>query len=144
ASTDFPVTPGVIQSKLLTYSNGSSTFPCTNAFITKLKPDGSGLAYSTFLGGSTNGGGVSEDYAQGITVDSEGNAVIVGSTTGIDFPVTAGAFETQNLSWLYSLNDSSFVTRINSTATGLLYSTYLSGTGNQSPYYYESATAAAL
>lgn len=122
ASGDFPLTPGAFQTK----PGG------LNAVITKIKPDGSGLIYSARMGGTTNGlGGSSEDYAHGIVVDAQGNAVIAGSTTGLDFPVTPGAFETDNLSQEVSAEPGGFVTKINSTGTALLYSTFLSGTGDQ-------------
>ena len=44
------------------------------------------LAYSTYLGGST------DDAALDIAVDSGGNAYVAGFTTSIDFP-TANAFQ---------------------------------------------------
>jgi Bacterial Ig-like domain (group 3)/Beta-propeller repeat/Chitobiase/beta-hexosaminidase C-terminal domain len=125
AARDFPVTPGVFQPTLVPNS--------TSAFVTKFKPDGSGLVYSTFLGGSTNGlGGAGEDYGTGVLVDGEGDAFAIGNTRSLDFPVTAGAFETQNLASYYSGDYASFITKLNPTATALLYSTYFSGTGDQS------------
>ena len=59
---------------------------CSNAFITKLNPNGSALVYSTFLGGD------GDDIGRGIAVDSWGNASVTGSTTSGDFPTTTGAF----------------------------------------------------
>ena len=123
ASADFPVTPGAFQTVLAG----------DNAFVTKFEPDGSALVYSTLLGASNNGlGGISEDYASGIAVDSKGNAIVTGSTSGLNFPVTQGAFQTENLSQKNSGDSGSFVTKLNSSGTALLYSTYLSGTGDQS------------
>ncbi len=51
------------------------------AFVTKINPAGSGIDYSTFLGGS------SSDQSRDIAVDSNGSAFVVGSTTSTDFPV---------------------------------------------------------
>ena len=59
-----------------------------DAFVTKLNPTGSGLVYSTYLGGS----GLEE--GNGIAVGTSGNAYITGYTGSGDFPTTAGAFQT--------------------------------------------------
>src|SRR5438093_1112419 len=75
------------------------------------------LFYSTYLGGSDF------DEGLGITVDAAGNAYVVGVTGSIDFPTTQGAFQTT----LASSNGDAFVTKLNSTGSGLVYSTYLSG-----------------
>lgn len=83
-------------------------------FVTKLNADGSGLVYSTYLGGS------GDDFGNGIAVDSSGNAVVVGQTASASFP-TLNAFQ----STLSGASDA-FVTRFNATGT-LLYSTFLGG-----------------
>ena len=51
-----------------------------DAFIVKLSATGSGLVYSTFLGGSR------DDYVSGIAVDTSGNAYVTGYTTSSNFP----------------------------------------------------------
>jgi hypothetical protein len=51
------------------------------AFITRLDPEGSGLVYSTFLGGSDG------ERGTGIAVDRSGNAYVTGLTGSVDFPV---------------------------------------------------------
>jgi hypothetical protein len=119
-SSDFPSTPGVIQPSLQTESQ--------NAYVTKLNTSGTALVYSTFLGGGPYG----YDQTAGIAIDSAGNATLVGRTADSNFPITAGALQIQNTSMIASggTTVSSFVTRINSTATALLYSTYLSGSGD--------------
>ena len=48
-----------------------------DAFVTKLNTDGSGLVYSTFLGG-TNSYDSGSTYGMGITVDAAGNAYVTG------------------------------------------------------------------
>ncbi len=90
-----------------------------SAFVTKFSPDGSSLVYSTYLGG--NG----YDYAYAIAVDSSGNAYVTGETDSPDFPATAGAYQL-----VYASNISAFVTKLNSTGTSLVYSTFLGGYGN--------------
>jgi uncharacterized repeat protein (TIGR01451 family) len=72
-STDFPVTSGTYQ--------GSG-----DVFVTKLNPSGTGLVYSTFIGGT------SQDIARGIAIDNAGNAYVTGSTSSILFPVTVNQF----------------------------------------------------
>ena len=59
-----------------------------DAFVTKLNPTGSALAYSTYLGGSAGDGG------EGIAVDAAGAAYVTGGTGSGDFPTTPGAFDT--------------------------------------------------
>src|ERR1051325_6198863 len=77
------------------------------------------LIYSTYLGGS----GFDQGYA--ITVDSLGNSYVTGQTAAIDFPTTAGAFQTQ-----YGGGDA-FVAKLNPSGNALVYSTYLaSASGN--------------
>jgi hypothetical protein len=78
----------------------SSAFPTTlgaadtthndlaDGFLTKLLPDGSGLVYSTFVGGA------SVDTASGLALDLTGNAYLAGTTSSNDFPTTLGAYDT--------------------------------------------------
>jgi hypothetical protein len=108
-SLDFPTTPSAFDES----HNGGGA----NAFITKLTPNGSSLAYSTYLAGSDGAGG------DDIAVDSNGNAYVVGTTSSEDFPVTPGAYDT-----FKAVIDGSdgFLTKFNSTGSALVYSTYLS------------------
>jgi hypothetical protein len=77
------------------------------------------LVYSTYLGGS----GFDQGYA--VAVDSSGNSYVTGQTAAIDFPTTAGAFQTE-----YGGGDA-FVAKLNPSGSALVYSTYLAGaTGN--------------
>jgi hypothetical protein len=132
-SSDFP-TQNSYKSTQPAKLSGSS-WP--SAFVTKFSPDGSSLVYSTYLGGS------GYDYGYAIAVDSSGSAFVTGSTASPDFPVTAGAFQTvcspqPNNSGgppyspaCNSFNEpSAFVTKLNPTGTGLVYSTFLGGFGN--------------
>lgn len=69
------------------------SFPCLEAFVTKLNPQGNALVYSTYLGGSSNAGLGYGDQGFGIAVDGLGNAYVTGSTISNDFPTTSGAFQ---------------------------------------------------
>src|SRR5207247_6974531 len=109
-STNFPTTLGVYQTA---YAGSFDTF------VTKLNPLGTSLVYSTFLGGS------GFDESDGIAVDAAGNAYVVGGTQSTNFPTTPGAFQTT-----YGGGDfDAFVTKVNPTGSGLVYSTYLGGNG---------------
>src|SRR5207244_1294385 len=78
-SPNFPVTAGAFD----TTSNGDA-----DAFVSKLDPTLSSLAYSTYIGGT------SLDAANQVAVDGSGNAYISGYGTSTNYPTTAGAFDT--------------------------------------------------
>jgi beta-propeller repeat-containing protein len=115
-SVNFPTTPGASQTIFGGDING-------DVFITKLNPAGSALVYSTYLGGS------GMDQGAGIAVDAAGNAYVTGYTRSNDFPVTAGAFQTA-FAGSAGAGDA-FVAKINATGSGLVYSTYLGGNGDE-------------
>ncbi len=106
----------------------SSNFPLKNpydrslgnsdrdVFVTKIDPTGSALVYSTYLGGRNT-----LDWATGIAVDEAGNAYVTGRTTGSDYPVTSGAYQSG------VTGGGAFVTKLNASGTGLVYSTYVLG-----------------
>ena len=113
-STDFPVTPGAY---------GTSLAGLADAFVAKLDPAGSTLVYSTYLGGSGGETGYS------IATDSAGDAYVAGFTSSDDYPVTASAFQTTFKGGPPGAPYDVYVTKLNRTGTGLVYSTYLGGTG---------------
>ncbi len=108
-----------------TYSNNFNTFAPLqtinrggkyDAFVTKISPAGSGIVYSTYLGG----GG--EDSGHGIAVDSSGNAFVVGITNSADFN-TRNALQAA----IGGVADDAFITKVNPDGTDLLFSTFLGG-----------------
>jgi len=105
SSTNFPTTPGVFQS---TFGGNQ------DAFLTEMKPDGSALIYSTYIGGS----GI--DFGTALALDSSGNAFVTGSTQSTDFPAKNPLQLGKN-----GLSDA-FVTEVSPTGA-LMYSTYLGG-----------------
>jgi len=109
SSTDFPTTSGAFQ----TIFGGRS-----DAFVTKFNPSGSGLVYSTYLGGSL------WDEGSGIAVDSAGNAYVTGATGSADFPTMNPLQPTFGGGY-----DDAFVSKLNPTGSQLVYSTYLGGSG---------------
>ncbi|TMG77585.1 MAG: hypothetical protein E6H80_00750 [Betaproteobacteria bacterium] len=93
---------------------------CCDAFVTKLNPTGSALVYSTYLGGRFG------ETSRGIVTDADGNVFVTGNTESPDFPTTMGAFQS-----IYGGNNDAFVTKLNPIGSGLVYSTYLGGTGGE-------------
>jgi Bacterial Ig-like domain (group 3)/MBG domain (YGX type)/Chitobiase/beta-hexosaminidase C-terminal domain/Beta-propeller repeat len=130
-STDFPLKGNSYQKTNKGVANGFG-----NVFVTKMNTAGSGLDYSTYLGGSghiavpqmsgiqTSGG----DSAGGIAIDAYGNAYVTGATYSTDFPVTTGAFQTTNNGLTRGVSNA-FVTKLNVNGSALVYSTYLGGSG---------------
>lgn len=107
-STDFPTTNAFQSSK----KNGS------DAFITKFKPNGAELSYSSYIGG--NGA----DWGLGIAVDSSGNAYVTGVTASADLPVI-NALQSES-----GGNSDAFVLKIKPSLDGsesLQYLTYIGG-----------------
>lgn len=90
----------------------------TNAFVAKLNAMGTGLIFSTFLGGSVS------DAATGVAIDSTGNIYTAGNTTSADFPVL-NAFQT-----VKGGQQDGFVTKIAPSGRTLLYSTFWGGSNN--------------
>ncbi len=128
---NFPVTSNAYQKVNKASMPGGSGEVGNNAFASKLNPTGSALIYSTYFGGS---GGFSENgnefYGEtpaGIAIDAAGNAYVAGSTGSPDLPITSNAFQKVNNAGSGAFNF--FITKFNSTGSGLIYSTYLGGSG---------------
>jgi hypothetical protein len=139
---------------------GSSDFPLANAyesavngtdgFIAKLNPQGSGLVYSTRLGGS-NGDGV---FA--IALDASGSVYATGLTGSFDFPVSANALQRSKGGPNYSggfcigcrINyttlPNGFVTKLSPDGRSVVYSTYLGGNGSGQSSYGDYGAAIAV
>ena len=100
----------------------------SNAFVSKLNPEGSGLIYSSFLGHFENvtGRAIAVDANQiaYVTGSTEFNPLPQGSFCG-PFPITPNAF--QPTFGGNSGNTDAFVTQISATGSTILYSSYLSG-----------------
>jgi hypothetical protein len=107
-SLDFPTTVGAYDASW----NGN-----VDVFVTKLGADGTTLAWSTYLGGRDSERGTS------IVVDWVGNVFVAGSSNGTnDFPTTPGALETRG--------GNAFLTKLDSSGSTLIYSTYLPQAGD--------------
>jgi hypothetical protein len=95
ASSNFPVS-NAIQ---VMYGGGA-----TDAFVTKLNANGSGLVYSTFLGGNLT------DEGRGIAANGGGDVYLTGDTSSANFP-TASPLQVNNGGGIGN-HDDAFVAKI--------------------------------
>ena len=125
-------------------SSGGAGFPLQNpleympsgGFLTKLTPDGSGLVYSTYLGGSATT--LCEDppcgdFASGVAVDAAGSAYVTGLAASLDFPFTMNAYNVSALEAGTQCNTPQvFLLKVDPTGSALDYSTLIGcGGGTQ-------------
>lgn len=128
-SANFPTTANAFQKEI----NGSQ-----DAFLTVLNPSGTGLVYSTYLGGSV------VDRAWALAINNNGSAYIQGITNSINFPVTANAYQKSKDGVNWSLGDPDdinyqnsfdlFLSKININSGELEYSTFFGAKGSDSTY----------
>jgi uncharacterized protein (TIGR03437 family) len=115
SSANFPIVSAV-------QAQFRATNGATNAFVTKLAPNGASLVYSTYLGGS------GFDIGIGIAVDSSGNAAVAGQTVSPNFP-TANALQSVSVvpGKFAGFVSAGFVSKLANSGSQFVYSTYLSG-----------------
>lgn len=106
-SADFPTTPGALAAGPLGGQDG---------FVAQVAPDGSGLVFSTFVGGS------GDDAISALAVGGDGTLFLAGATASTDFPTTEAAISTT----LHGPRDA-VLARLAPYGSGLLYATYLGG-----------------
>ena len=89
---------------------------CYDAFVAKVRTDGTGLIYCGYIGGEN------DDKGLGISLDSQGRVYVVGTTTSFTkFPVKIGPKLTN------SGGQEGFIARVNANGTGLDYCGYIGG-----------------
>ena len=93
----------------------------SDCFVTKLGANGSGLIFSTFLGGTQN------DVCTGLDLDAAGNIYLTGQTLSDDFPLV-NAFQSVNKG-----NGDAFVAKLNPAGSAIIFSTFLGGTSTEAP-----------
>jgi Putative Ig domain/Beta-propeller repeat len=106
-STDFPTTAGAYKSSK---PGGTSK----DLFVAKLASGGTSLRHATYIGGQK------DDEIHDMCLDSSGNVYLAGFTLSNDYPSTSGAYRST-----MTFSSESFLTKLNSTGTALVYSTFL-------------------
>ncbi len=109
-SSDFPVTPGALQSLL----KGAQ-----NNFLVRLDPAGN-VRMSTYLGGSGS------DSPSSVAVDGDGNIDLAGATSSLDFPTTQGTLQASPIvpAWNNS-SPAGFVAQVAPDGTELNWAGYV-------------------
>ncbi|HUB82418.1 MAG TPA: SBBP repeat-containing protein [Bryobacteraceae bacterium] len=130
SSTNFPVSSNAAQKTLggPTSITGAAGFVFGDAFVAKLAPSGSSLAWATYLGGSLDDSGLA------IAVDAGGNAIVGGFSNTTNLPVTSNALQSA-----FGGGDSSddsdpsgdgFLAKVSADGTAFLYLSYYGGSDN--------------
>jgi Beta-propeller repeat len=146
-STDLQTTGGAFQTQLKPgqVCRSDSFVNCGDAFVAKINPAGDDFLYFTYIGGQLN------DEVKDLAIGSDGLPVIVGGTdprviptcggvtnfVATPYPTTGNHFQDapRNIvnGCLRSTADA-FITKLNSTGSGLVYSTYYQGRGDDAAF----------
>jgi len=119
-SSDFPTTTSAYDNSY----NGAS-----DAFISKFDNSLSTLIASTFLAGSNTAYG---DYINSLYIDQSGNVYVAGMTYSFDFPTTPSAYD--NTCGGCPTNADAFISKLNSSLSTLIASTFLGGNSGEAVY----------
>jgi hypothetical protein len=120
----FPATPGAFQ---VQFGGGY------DVAILKYDSTGSQLVYASHLGGTSN------ETPHSLVTDYNGDLIVLGTTSSLDFPTSemalrktfaGGSFTASNVIEQYPNGSDIFVTRISSAGDELKASTFLGGSGN--------------
>jgi hypothetical protein len=114
-------------------------FTCGYQYVAKLNPGLNQILYATYVSGEYGA------TPAAISVDAQGDAFVVGTTNSPDYPTTLNAYEPQyiasaapSVSCFFMPNcvnlppARGYLTEVNPTGTGLIYSSYFSGTQTDS------------
>lgn len=104
-----------------------------DAFVAKLNATGNAYVFFSYLGGRQG------DEARALALDAEDNLYLGGNTFSTDFPVTDGVVQPKLAAW-----GDAFIAKLNSTATKLVWSTYLGGSGRSAVVEEELVTSLAV
>jgi hypothetical protein len=109
-----PASPGAFD----TSYNGGTFFG--DAFVARLRADGSARVWCTYLGGA------GEELAQRIALDASDGVAVSGTSYSALFPTSATAFDRS-----FSTPSDAFVARLDPSGSQLAFSTYLGGSGEE-------------
>jgi hypothetical protein len=112
-SVDFPTSAGAYQAAL------KGGIDC---FVVEFDSRGNGI-FSTFIGGG------SDDQANGIAVDNQGNSYITGQTVSDSYPQVNASFQHSRHG-----GSDAFVTELSADGSTLVYSTFAGGGGDDIGY----------
>ncbi|MHA1908635.1 MAG: SBBP repeat-containing protein [Candidatus Thorarchaeota archaeon] len=123
----FGITVDASGQAIITGQTASRGFPTMNAiqsfhgggyldsFLTKLSAQGDSVIFSTYFGGSRS------DFGRAVTVDSDGNIHVTGTTWSDDFRVYRAS------DYVYNGHQDCFVLKLSSSGSDLQYSTFIGG-----------------
>jgi hypothetical protein len=115
-SGTFPTTPNAFQAP---HQPGQSTI-----FAAKYDTIGGRLVYSALISAAVS----ANTSVNSIAVDASGNLILGGNSGGSGWPTTAGALQTTTaITATASSNGPGFITKLNSTGSVLVFSTYIGG-----------------
>jgi hypothetical protein len=126
-SSDFPIVHQIPGACLGSCGTGNND----DVFVAKINAAGSALVYSSYIGGS------GYEFAQGIAVDSSGNAYVTGGTASSDFPRVHQIAGACLPSCGTGSSEDVFVTKIGLDVNGmpvLVYSSYIGGSAGDKAY----------
>ena len=144
SSSDFPVTEDAFD----TTFNGGEGYVLTSTVrftdgsdivIAKFNNSGTSLLASTYVGGSGNDGlntvtTLRKNYADEargeIIIDGHSNVYVASCTQSMNFPVTAGAFDTA----FCGGNQDACIIKFNHNLTNMIWCSYLGGLGDDAAY----------
>ena len=120
----YPTTAGAYQINF-----GMGVVDCG---ISKFSSDGTELLYSTYIGGQGN------EAPHSLIVNDNNELYILGTTSSANFPVSAGAFQSNHagganivaVGFSYEIGSDIFIAKLNGNGNALLASTYIGGSGN--------------
>ncbi|MBV9281074.1 MAG: SBBP repeat-containing protein [Chloroflexi bacterium] len=113
------------------FNYGVGGGPCDDVWVGRFNPQQRDLDFSTYLGGTGH------DRANAVAADGAGNIYVAGATNSPDFPTVDAIQPAYGGGTCPDLQDATmshpcydaFVTEIAANLSGIVYSTYLGGTG---------------
>jgi uncharacterized protein (TIGR03437 family) len=120
-SDTYPATSGSFQPRrspgvCIAGDKSAQQYPCPDATLAKLDANGN-LLWASYLGG------LNQDQANAIALDTAGNVYVTGFTLSADFP-TAGAFQPKSGGYA-----DAFVTKVTADGSRIVYSSFFGAAG---------------